>query len=173
MIQPLTSALAAARRPGGVPTETSDNLDVTAPTACASDGSSRLMPMSADLSSAEPLSVPEDGRVILDWTQLTEAGTGEELGSLVVDGGFIAFYEGAEVADLEQGIERLEASASSLWTFEPSSSKSLDPMNATNVATGAPFAGFDRTDGVWIFALTCSTCWLDFLPVVATVVEPE
>lgn len=155
-----------------VPNENSDNLLVEAPSACATDGSSRMMPTTVDLTSAEPLRVPENGRAVLDWNELTQAATGEMLWAIDVDGGFIAFYEGADVSDLEQSVERLEESASSRWTFAPDASKRLDLRAATHVETGAPFSGFDRADGVWIFALTCSACLFDFNPVVATVVQP-
>jgi hypothetical protein len=148
------------------PTSTSTNTRVDAPKGCG------LLEFTANLSSATPVDVPAAGPWIADWSAITRDGQGNTVIFAKIDGATLGFYEGMDVAQIEADIFDLELNATKLWDVKLMGGRSVDLATAKDRATGAPFPGFSAGgSGVWLLALTCSTCQ-NPAPVVLAVLNP-
>jgi hypothetical protein len=148
------------------PTAASSNTRVDAPAGCG------IVTFSADLSSLVRVSVPAAGPWILDWRALTRDGRGNAIAFERIDGVAIGYYEGRTVAELQQEILDLEPLATSVWNIALTGGRTADLSAARERGGGAAFPGFTTgAPGVWMLALTCSTCQGP-APVVLTVLEP-
>jgi hypothetical protein len=119
------------------------------------EDSSSLFDVAADLSSLEVLVVPEDGEVIIDWSELTVNGAGVPLERPRIDTLWLAHYSGLTAADLEQQLVDLETVGDGYWQMdiEGMSQASL----ADVVAGDEGFSGIG-SEGLWLLALRCSSC---------------
>jgi hypothetical protein len=148
------------------PTAASVNTRVDAPTGCG------LLEFSADLSTAARLGMPSAAPWVIDWRNITKDGQGNKIEFQSIDGVMIGFYEGQTVAEIQANIFDLELRATTLWEIKMNGGRTADLSTATARGTGAPFPGFaSATPGVWMLALTCSTCQ-NPAPVVLTVLDP-
>lgn len=148
------------------PTAGSVNTRVDAPTGCG------LLEFSADLSTATRLGMPPAAPWVIDWRNVTKDGQGNPIEFQSIDGVMIGFYEGQTVAEIQANIFDLELRATTLWEVKLKGGRTADLSTATERGTGAAFPGFARaTAGVWMLALTCSTCQ-NPAPVVLTILEP-
>jgi hypothetical protein len=148
------------------PTSTSTNTQVAAPPGCG------MLHFTADLASLAPLSVAPAPPWVLDWRDITRDGPGNPVPFEKIDGVTIGFYAGMTVADLQTRIFDIEIIATTLWDLPLTAGRTADLTLATDRASGAPFAGFDRSDaGIWMLALTCSRCQTP-APVVLTILAP-
>ena len=148
------------------PTAASVNTRVDAPTGCG------LLEFTADLSTATRLGMPPVAPWVIDWRNVTKDGQGNTIEFQSIDGVMIGFYEGQTVAEIQANIFDLELRATTLWEVKLKGGRTADLSTATERGTGAAFPGFARaTTGVWMLALTCSTCQ-NPAPVVLTILDP-
>jgi hypothetical protein len=148
------------------PTANSTNTRVDVPPGCG------LLEASANISSAERVSIPAEGPWQIDWRNLTRDGSGNPIVFESIDGVLLGFYPGMTVAEIEQDILDLELNAGSLWELTLTGGRSADLARARRRGDGASFAGFSQAEaGVWMMGLMCSTCQ-NPAPVVLTVLEP-
>jgi hypothetical protein len=147
------------------PTATSANTRVDAVTGCG------LLDFTADLSSVTPLGMPPAKPWVIDWRNVTRDGQGNNLAYSSIDGVMIGYYEGKSVPEIQNKILDLELLATKIWEIKLTGGRTADLATATERGTGAPFPGFDSgTAGVWMLALTCSTCQ-NPAPLVLTVLD--
>jgi hypothetical protein len=147
------------------PTSTSTNTTVDVQAGCG------FLEFSADLVSAETLSIPREGPWVVDWRNVTRDGQGNPVSFSSIDGVLLGFYENLTVTELQSQIFDLELLATSLWEIDLKGGRTADLGQAKNRDDGSAFAGFTRTDGVWALALMCSAC-SNPAPIVLTIVEP-
>lgn len=131
-----------------------------------SDGCS-ILDFDADLASLTPVPMLSDGPWELDWSALTQNGQDGEFVPTRADGVMIARFA-ESVAELEDNFLDLEELAEDVWTYELTSGTTADLGALTGPSD--PFPGF-LDDGVWVLALTCSTC-PNPAPLFLTIVEP-
>jgi hypothetical protein len=148
------------------PSESSSNTEVSASSGCG------MLDFQADLSSAAVLSVPTQKPWVVDWQDVTRDGQGNLIDYQTIDGLMVGFFEGRTVAELEAEIFDIELTASSLWDIPLAGGRKADLAVARERTSKEPFAGFDRSDGVWLLALLCSECQ-NPQPVVLAVLEPS
>ncbi len=142
------------------PDEASDVTAVSIPAACGI-----LENFSADIESLTAVPIPADGPWIVDWSELTTNGLGNDLSLGNVDGILLGFYEGASLTDLQDQFLDLELLATDVWSMELPGSTGADLSDLSG------FTGFEG-DGVWVLALTCSTC-ANPAPLFLTILQPE
>jgi hypothetical protein len=148
------------------PSARSNNTRVDAPSGCG------LLDFSASLSSVERLSVPEAGPWVVDWRSLTRDGQGNDIDFQSIDGVRVGFFAGLDVPDIERQILDLEQLATTMWELELTGGRTADLAEARTRDGNQRFAGFQRDEaGVWLLALTCSTCQ-NPAPIVLSVLEP-
>ena len=76
------------------------------------------------------------------------------------------------VEDLEQQVFDIELIATEIWELGLDRETEADLSEARSRDGGAAFDGFaDRSDGVWLLALMCSTCQ-NPAPLLLSVLEP-
>jgi hypothetical protein len=149
------------------PTSSSTNTSVEAPAGCG------LLEFSADISSAEPVSIPVDGPWMLDWRNVTADSLGNEIVYESIDSALVGFFEGMTLTEIEEDMFDLEENATSLWELELTGGRTADLAGAQNRAGGERFDGFTTdADGIWLLALLCGTC-PNPSPVVLAVLEPS
>ena len=88
-----------------------------------------------------------------------------------IDRVLLGWYQGLESDDLERQILDLELIATDLWEIPLDGGHIADLAEARHRDSAERFDGFHRTDGTWVFALTCSTCQ-NPAPVLLTRLEP-
>ena len=147
-------------KPGGSTTE------LAGPSGCGE------LQYEADLSHLTPLELPSSGPWVVDWRGLTRAGDGGEVPFSSIDRLLIGFYEGRDVAYLEENIFDIEEDPqATFWELELDGQRSADLALAED-ADGERFAGFAReTEGVWLLGLLCKSCQ-NPAPVLLTIIEP-
>lgn len=147
------------------PTATSTNIKVDGPSGCG------FLEFSANLAALTPLAVPADPPWVIDWRAITRDGQGGPVQFATIDGVMLGFYQGMTVAELQAKVLDLELLATSIHDLPLTGGKTADLSKARDRKTGAAFAGFQPTDGVWVLALRCSTCQ-NPAPILLTVVDP-
>ncbi|MEO8177267.1 MAG: hypothetical protein ABI895_00405 [Deltaproteobacteria bacterium] len=149
------------------PTASSNNTRVDVPSGCG------LLEVSADLSSAERVSISTQGPWVVDWRNLTLDGQGNELAFENVTSVLLGFYADKTVTDLERQILDLELIATSTWELPLDGGRSADLSRAKHRDDGSSFTGFSRAEsGVWIMGLMCRTCQ-NPAPLVLNILEPS
>jgi hypothetical protein len=150
------------------PLATSTNTKVDATSACGT------LTFNADLTTPEKVRFKAAGPWTADWHDVTVDGQGNEIIYAGLDKLLLGYYQGMTVADIQAKFFDLELMATSLWDLGLSSVYTADLSQAVDRRTGAPFAGFaGRTsDGVWLLALSCSTCQ-NPAPVILAVLDPS
>ena len=148
------------------PTASSTTTAVEAAEGCG------ILTATADLSSAEPVSVPAQGPWVVDWSDATLDGQGNPISFDSIDGLLVGFYQGTNLSDLESQVFDIEQLATDLWEVELSGRRSADLAAARHRGTDELFPGFDPdADGTWLMALMCSNCQ-NPAPIVLCVLEP-
>lgn len=148
------------------PTSSSSNTRVDVPSGCG------LLDVSADLSSAAPVSISAQAPWTVDWRNLSRDGQGNPIAFESIDSVLIGFYSGLTVAELESDILNLERNANALWELPLTGGRTAELGRARQRDNDTPFAGFTRAEpGVWVMGLMCSTCQ-NPAPVVLSVLEP-
>ena len=149
------------------PTANSTNTRVDAPEGCG------FLEFSADLASADALSIPEDGPWVVDWRDVTRDSQGNDLLYQSIDSVVVGFFAQMSVAEVEAQILDLELIATSLWEVELARGRTADLAEARGRDGSGAFPGFARDeDGVWLLGLMCSTCQ-NPSPLVLVVLEPS
>ena len=134
------------------PSEASTNTKVDVPPGCG------MLDFAADLRTAQPVAVPAKSPWTVDWQDVTIDGQGNAIAYESIDRLLVGFFEGKTVADLEAQIFDIESVATSLWELPLKGGRKADLALTRERTSGESFTGFDRTDGVWLLGLTCSTC---------------
>jgi len=148
------------------PSSNSSNTRVDGVPGCG------LLDFSADLSSVEPIELSPTGPWVLDWSELTRDGLGNDFAFERVDHILLAFYEDATIAELESEIMDLELIATLRWDIEYSGGHSVDLTQGVRRDTGDPFAGFPNPNsGIWLLGLMCGTCQ-NPAPLLLSVLDP-
>ena len=148
------------------------NADSTNTTVDAVSGCSDILEASADLHSADAVSVPAEGPWVVDWSDATVDGQGNPISYDSIDGLLLGFYEGMALSDLEDRIFDIEQLATDLWELELSGRRSADLAAARHRETDELYPGFDPdADGTWLMALLCSNCQ-NPAPIILCVLEP-
>jgi hypothetical protein len=129
-----------------------------------------VLDFDVDLESVEPVPVCAEGPWTADWSGLTRDGQGNDIQLSNVDGLMLGLYEGATKAELETGFLDLETTATRLWTATVDSGQTTIHLGDATDEDGAAFPGFEG-DGIWLFALRCSTCY-NPAPLFLTFLEP-
>ena len=148
------------------PVSTSTNTRVDAPSGCGE------LAFTADMTSSEKVPVPTAGPWIVDWRGVTRDGQGNQVIYATLDKLLLGYFQGATVADIQAKFFDIEIVATSLWDLDLSGGHTADLSQAIDRKTGAPFTGFDLGAGVWLLALTCSTCQ-NPAPVILAILEPS
>ena len=95
------------------------------------------------------------GPYTLDWSAVTTDVNGQTFDSLLGDRLLVAHYDAGDAAAVEDQFLTLDESAAEKWTWDvfgkTDADLSLPDLN------GDSFSGF-TTDGVWLVAISCSTC---------------
>jgi hypothetical protein len=149
------------------PTTTSMNTRVDAPGGCG------LLDFKAYLRDKPPVSVPAEPPWVIDWSQLTRDGQNSDIDFSRLDSALLGFYPDMTVEQVEAEIFDIEQLASPLWDISLTPGrKSVDLADARERDGGAAFTGFDRDrEGVWLFALLCSSCQ-NPQPIVLAALQP-
>lgn len=147
------------------PTETSTNTVVDAPEGCG------MLDYQANLEDATPVTVDAKPPLI-DWQDVTLDGQRNAIAYQSIDRLMLGFFQDASVKQLQDQIFDIEQIATSLWELPLTGGRKADLAFAEERTTHELFTGFDRTDGVWLLALLCSTCQ-NPQPVVLAVLEPS
>lgn len=128
------------------PREDSEIVQVSVDEACGT------LDFEAELEQLTPIRPESAGPWTVDWSELSTNGLGQPFEGSRVDRLDLAFYEGADLASLESDFLGLEEAASQSWTVE------LEPGFSYDLNDLSGFDGLDRSDGVWLLALRCSSC---------------
>jgi hypothetical protein len=148
------------------PTASSTNTTVAAQSGCG------FLEFSADMSSAEAVSIPAEGPWVIDWRDVTSDSQGNAIAFQGIDSVLLGFFEGMTVPELEAQILDLELIATSLWEVELTGGRTADLQRARGRDGSGLFPGFQRErDGVWLLALMCSACQ-NPSPMMLAVLEP-
>lgn len=147
------------------PTVDSTNTEVHAPEGCG------MLDFAANLRDAKPVTVGSEPPLI-NWDEVTLDGQRNPINFQSIDGLMLGFFQETTVEQIEEQIFDIKQNATSLWELTLTGGRKADLAFATERETGETFAGFDRTDGVWLLALLCSTCQ-NPQPVVLTVLDPS
>jgi hypothetical protein len=132
-----------------------------------------ILEFTADLSSAEPLSVPSEGPWMLDWGELSVDGAGQTVVFQDINRLVLGFYAGMSVGDIEARIFDLELMATELYEISLPGGRTADLSEATERTSGDKFSSFARDEeGVWLLGLICSDC-RNPSPIALTVLEPQ
>lgn len=151
---------------GVTPSEASTNH-----TVILDDHSSSLTVTSVDLAGRTTLQAPAgDPSLVLDWSQLTTDTQGGPFDPILGDRLVVARFDGIGVDGVEEHLLSLDASADEAYTTVVFNVRDAD-LSATVRSDGLPFAGF-TTEGTWVVAITCSSCWSP-APLLAAAVEVQ
>jgi hypothetical protein len=134
------------------PSTTSEETSVSAPSGCG------MLDFKAHLTDLKKLDVPTAGPWVLDWSQITRDGLGNQVFFQNIDSLMFAYYAGKTPTDLESVFLNLELIPDLYYDMEiPVGDKHADLADG-KARDGTAFPGFDRTDGTWLVALRCSSC---------------
>jgi hypothetical protein len=127
----------------------SDVTEVNVPNGCG------MLHYSADLHTLTTVPVSLDGPWVMDWSDVTTDGLGNDMTDAQIDLLEVAHYDSVTVTDLENDFLDIEQNADEMWSLSLTSGKSGDLSDATNGAS--KFSAFQK-GGTWILALRCSSC---------------
>lgn len=134
-----------------VPTDASSDHDVV-----FTDDSSHLDLQTLDIASKPPIETKADlSAYTLDWSAVTTDVNGQAFEPLNGDRLLVARYDAADATAIEDSFLTLDESAAEKWTWDVFGKTDADLMLPD--INGETFTGF-TTDGVWLVAISCSTC---------------
>lgn len=134
------------------PSDSSDRHEATF------DDDSSLFEVEADLSSLEPVLLPEGGTGIVDWSGVTLNGHGDAFDRSRVDTLWMAWFAGASPAGLEAQMVDLEVIGDGYWQMDVEGTTRADLAELVPIdENGSPFHGVDSS-GTWLLGLRCSSC---------------
>lgn len=145
----------------------------SATTVNAPDGCNPpILDFQADLTGPTHLTIPANGPYVVDWSGITRDGLGNDVVFQKIDSLVVGFYQGKSVTDLQNSFLDLDTIATSFYSMSLSAGvKYHDLTGAMDTMSSDVFpTGFDRTDGIWVFGLRCSTCALP-APIAISVVD--
>jgi len=126
---------------------------------------------SVDLTSLTPAPICAGGSSwSVNWQDLTTNGQDLDLQLTNIDSLVVGFFKGLSISDLEGQFLDLEYIADKWYETELEAGVEATLESAVD-ASGAPFGGFNDTDGIWLVGLFCSTCY-NPAPLFLTIVEP-
>jgi hypothetical protein len=97
------------------------------------------------------------GSWTLDWSSITDDVNGVPFDALLGDELLIAHYaDYAEVSEVESVFLRLDTEATETYVLDVFGEVDAD-LSEAETAEGDGFGGF-TTDGVWLVAISCTTC---------------
>ena len=148
------------------PSADSDNTTVVA------EGGCDQLVYDANLSDLTPVSIPPSEPWVVDWRDITRTGDGQPVRLTGIDRVLIGFYEGRDVAYIEENIFDIEVDPQAkLWEVALAQGRSADLADA-KAADGSAFPGFETdAEGTWLLGLFCSSCTSP-APVFLTILEP-
>jgi hypothetical protein len=90
-----------------------------------------------------------------------------------IDSLLLGFYPGMAVADLQaQAADYARIPTATIYRVAIlDAARSVDLAKAQTTA-GQAFSGFSQTNGVWVVALQCSTCYLPS-PIAVVILNPS
>ncbi len=138
------------------PLESSSNTEIT-----FTDTSSVLTITKLDIAGKPTLKTAAGhDAYFLDWGNVTTDVNGQAFDPLFGDVLAVARFDVADPAELDELFLRLDTEAAEYYTMPETESifgKTEAELSKLTLADGTPFAGF-TTDGVWVVAISCSTC---------------
>jgi len=148
------------------PTPGETNLSVAAP-----EGAS-ILAFTADLQTPKPVNIPAAGPYVIDWSQLTQDGLGNQVIYQKLDSLFLGYYQ-MTVAELQAHCLDFDRIATSIYRVAiPTGAKSVDLASA-QTDQGVAFTGFaGQGNGFWGVALLCSSCQSP-APVAVAILNPS
>jgi len=144
------------------PKSSSTNTEVNLPDGCG------MLDFEANLVDQESAPISIEGPWVLDWSELTVDGRGNEFSHSSVDGIMVGRYADLTPADVESQFLDLEIMADELWTLELTGGSTA---NLADLTGDTPFTDFSG-EGTWILALRCSLC-SNPAPLFLTVLDPQ
>ena len=127
-----------------------------------------MLDFEANLADKDSTPISKEGPWLLDWSDLTTDGRGNEFSHTSVDGIMVGRYESLTPSDLESQFLDLEYIADELWTMELTGGSTAD---LSDLSGDTPFTDFSG-EGTWILALRCSLC-SNPAPLFLTTLVPE
>jgi hypothetical protein len=156
------------------PTTGSSETEVSAP----ADTSGNLT-FDVDLSSPDALEMPAEGPWKIDWTAIENDNHGNPLIKNAIDRVLIGFYEGKDVADLEEGFLDLDQKTAAAggptrsWELKVAKGTTAILDDATGRNGEGAFTGFETDkDGTWLIGAFCGEC-RNPAPVIVTILDPQ
>lgn len=140
-------------------------------TLASFDDDSASLDLAVDLRSLQPVSVPLDGDLELDWESVSVDGLGNELVHYKLDLLTVARFPDYDLEALEAQLYDLEVLAGDMWQLDITGKLSASLLELEPVTEGGlAFTGFAQP-GIWLLALRCSTCFSP-APKILAVLEP-
>jgi hypothetical protein len=130
------------------PLASSENTEIDFPDGCG------MLDFDADLLSKQTTAISTEGPWVLDWTDLSIDGRGNDFNHSSIDGVMVGRYADLSVEDLQNQFLDIELMADDLWTIELTGGSTAD---LANLSGDTPFTDFSA-EGTWIVALRCSLC---------------
>jgi len=145
------------------PLDSETNNSVTIESGCD------VLDAQVDLKTLNPAQIATTGPWTVDWSNLTLDGRGSELTLSQIDGVMLGHYTDKTIEELEGQVLDLEYIADTLWTSDV---KSGTTIALTDLESETGNFSELSADGVWILALTCSSC-SNPAPLFLTLLEPK
>jgi len=145
------------------PLDAETNNTVTVESGCG------VLDAQVDLQTLTSAQIATEGPWTVDWSNLTLDGRGSELTLSSIDGVMLGHYTGQTIEEMEGQVLDLEYIADTLWTADVKSGTSI-ALTELESETGK-FSALSA-DGIWILALTCSSC-SNPAPLFLTLLEPK
>jgi hypothetical protein len=151
------------------PTATASATTVAAPDAC----SNSVLDFHATLGSATTIPATDSTKWHVDWSQITHDSFNNEVNFTKIDNVLLGFYQGKTKADLEAQFKDIDMIATTLYKGPvPAGARDIQLATLKVDGTGAAFAGFTQTDGVWAVGVTCSQCQVP-APILLSILTPQ
>jgi hypothetical protein len=130
-----------------------------------------MLQFSADLDKP-PVDIPANGPWVIEWSQLTKDAVGTDIVYQNIDGVRLAFYPGYDASKLAaEALNYDRIAGATYYTAAVIGGARSADLSEAKTDSGQAFAGFNEADGLWVFALECSKCYLP-APVAVAVLNP-
>ena len=126
----------------------------------------------ADLNKPK-IDIAAKGPWVIEWSKLTKDAVGTDIVYQNIDGIRLAFYPGYDASKLATDALNYDRIQGATYYKAPVlGGARMADLSQAKTDGGQAFSGFDETDGLWVFALECSKCYLP-APVAVTVLNPK